>query len=111
MSEKLSKQELEERIAEEYTLGTYIFDEEKQCFIGDAEIELYISKVEDDKYKSVCYYFDGYEVWDEEGDESFYEGTEEEAKQKAIDDFNNGEPFMGYPVYYTNISCHLYENE
>ena len=108
---KPTKEQLEKLISEEFTLGRFIFDEEKQCFIGDAEVALYITKLADNKYKSVCYYIDGYEVYDEEGEESYYNGNEESAKQQAIDDYNTGIEFMDYPVIYSNISCDLYETD
>ena len=106
----LSKQQLEELIREEKTLGNYVFDEDKKCFYGDVEVELYIAKVAENKYKSVCYYFDRYEVWVDEDEVEFFEGNEETAKQVAIDSFNQAK-FMDYPIILTNINCELYEDE
>ncbi|XZF15633.1 hypothetical protein ACTHGU_05810 [Chitinophagaceae bacterium MMS25-I14] len=106
------KQKLEELIKQKKTIGNYIFDEQKQCFLGDAETELCISKVAEDKYKSVCYYFDGYEIFLEDKDVEYYDGNEETAKQKAIESFNRQpEMFMGYPILYTNVTCELIEYE
>jgi hypothetical protein len=58
-NEKPAKERLEELIRQEWTLGTYTFDETKQCFLGDAEVTLYITKVDANQYQSVCYFFDG----------------------------------------------------
>ena len=107
----LNKKELEELISRKKTLGNYIFDEEKQCFFGDTETELCIKEVTENKYKSICYFFDGYEIGLNEDEVEFYEGTEDEAKQMAIKSFNEGDKFMGYPVIYTNVTCELYEGE
>lgn len=106
----LNKQKLETLISEERTIGNYLFDEEKQCFLGDAETVLYITKVAENRYKSVCYFFDGYEIYLDEGDVEFYDGNEALCKQKAIDSFNQGK-FMGYPIIFTDITCNLYEDE
>ena len=75
-----------------------------------ADGSYYIAKVAENKYKSVCYFFDGYEVWVDEDDVEFFEGDEKTAKKAAIDSFNS-EKFMGYSVIYTNISWELYEEE
>ena len=107
---KHSKSQLEELISREKTLGNYVFDESEQCFYGDAEVELYISKLNDTKYRSELFYFDGYEVYLEDEQKDFFEGDFETAKQKAIDSYNSrGETFMDYPVIYTHVTCHLLE--
>ncbi len=107
---EFEKQKLEELIRQKKTVGNYIFDEQKKCFFGDAETELYITQVSENKYKSVCYYFDGYEIFLDDRETEFYEGNEQAAKQMAIDSFNQ-EEFMGYPILYTNITCALYDND
>lgn len=107
---KPDKQKLEQLISEERTLGNYVFDEEKLCFYGDAEIVLGIAPVEAKKYKSICYFFDGYEVWLDDEEAEFYEGSEEDAKRLAIESFNR-EKFMDYPIIYTNVFCEIYEDE
>ena len=106
------KQKIEEQIKQVKTIGNYIFDEQKKCFFGDAETELCITKVAENKYKSVCYYFDGYEIFLDESEVEFYDGDEQTAKQKAIESFNQQpEIFEGYPIIYTNVTCELYEGE
>lgn len=63
------------------------------------------------KYKSVCFYFDGHEIFLNDNDIEYYDGDEQTAKQKAIDSFNQQqEMFMGYPIIYTNVICELYED-
>lgn len=39
----VTKQELETKNAKKKTLGRYVFNQEKKCFLGDAEIELCIA--------------------------------------------------------------------
>ena len=107
----ISKHKLEELIKEKKTLGNYIFDNEKKCFISDTKIHLYISKIGINKYKSEFYYFDGYEIWLNEDEKELYVGDERKVKKKAVESFNsNPEIFMYYPILYTNILCNLYEN-
>ncbi len=104
------KSNLEILIAQTKTIGTYIFDEEKQCFFGDAEIELVIARTDDNHFQSVLYYFDGYEIGLEDHQIEFYKGDLSAAKKMAIESFNaNPELFMEYPIFYTKISCHNFE--
>ncbi|MFS0553312.1 hypothetical protein [Brevibacillus sp. 179-C9.3 HS] len=100
--------ELERMIREVKTLGNYKFHEEKQCFYGDAEIEIYARKLGNDTYSVYeFYYFDGIEVSAyREGEEPYvFQGTEEEVRAKIIDSYHSESGiFMGYPVLYINIS-------
>ena len=107
---KHSKAELEKLISQKKTLGYYIFDEKKQQFTSDVEICLTIRKVEENLYKAVSYYFDGYEFWVEDRINLFFDGNEEEAMQKAILSWNEYEPefFMDFPIIYTNVVCEIY---
>ena len=108
----LDKQKLEELISQEKTIASYIFDENKKCFIGNVKVELYIKKIAEDKYKSVCYYFDEYEIFIDDKHVEYYDGDEQTAKQKAIDSFNQQqETFMGYPIIFMEVTCELYESE
>lgn len=103
-----AKDELERMIREVKTLGNYKFNEEKQCFYGDAAIEIYAQKIGDDTYSVYeFFYFDGMEVGTyREGEEPYvFHGTEEEVRAKIIDSYNSEpEKYMGYPIFYTNIS-------
>lgn len=106
----LDKRNLEELISQKMTLGNYIFDEKENCFFGDAEIELYISKIEENKYQSELYYFDGYEIYIEDEQKMTFEGNFEIAKKQAIESFNSRKnKFMNFPIFYKNITCILYE--
>ncbi len=110
---EMKKEELEKLIAEKWTLGNYIFDEEKQCFFGDTEVGLCLKQIEDNKYMSCeSYFFDGYEVGisDEEAEKLVFYGTEDVVSEKAIEEFNS-EPdiFLGYPIFYTNVSVEFVE--
>lgn len=104
---KYSKDELEKLISKKKTLGKYFFDEEKQIFTSDVEIELIIKKIDKNYYQGQYIYFDGYELW--VGDKTiFFEGNEEEATLKAILSYNEEpELFMGFPIIYTNVSCYI----
>lgn len=102
---KPNKAELEDLIRKERTVGSYVFDEDKQCFFCDTEVELHISKLAPQSYRSELYYFDGYEVYLEEQEKTSYTGDETVAKQKAIDSYQF--TFMEYPVKFTNVSCYL----
>ena len=106
----LEKGELEELISQERTIGNYIFNEQNNCSSGDLGTVLYITKIAENRFKSVCCFFDGYEVYVDEDKEEVYDGDEKTAKQKAIDSFNKG-TFMGYPIIFTNITCNLHEDE
>lgn len=106
------KQKLEELIRQQRSIGNYIFDEQRKCFLGDAKTELYIKKLAEDQYKFVCYYFDGYEIFLDKKDVEYFNGNEKKAKQMAIDSFNQQvDTFMDYPIIYTNVTCELYEDE
>ena len=109
---KLDKIKLEELISKERTLGKFVFDEEKETFFTDVEVQLYIAEIEEGKYQSEFYYFDGYEISVDEEDKIIFEGDLEISRQKAIDSYNSrGESFMEYPIYYTNVSCYEVEEE
>ena len=83
-----------------------------KCFIGDAKIHLYISKIAINKYRSEFYYFDEYEIWLNEDEKEFFKGDEQKAKKKAVESFNsNPETFLNYPILYTNVLCTVYESE
>lgn len=104
---KYSKSELENLIKQKKTLGKYLFNKDMQIFTSDVEIQLVLKKIRKECYQAQYSYFDGYELW--VGDQSiFFEGSENEAKNKAISSWNeNPELFMGYPIIYTNVSCYI----
>ncbi len=107
---KYSKEKLDELISKEKTLGIYVFDEEQRIFTSNVDISLVIKKIEKDLYKAVSYFFDGYEFWVKDRITLFFKGSEDEARQKAIDSWNKEpEIFMGYPIIYTNLTCELYD--
>lgn len=100
-----SKRELEKLISKKKTLGKYIFNKKLKIFTSDVEVALGIRKVSESLYKASYYFFDGYEVSVEDS-QLFFEGTPNQALQKAIDSWNESpEIFMGYPIIYTNINC------
>ncbi|MDR2237908.1 MAG: hypothetical protein LBE92_17425 [Chryseobacterium sp.] len=103
-----TKKQLENLISKEKTIGLYRFDEDRQCFFGDVEVELYIRRSKVSSYHSVYYYFGGYEIFIPEEKQEIYEGDESSAKQQAIDRFN-GQDFMGFPVIFENITCEIDE--
>ena len=76
------KQKLEELISQEKTIGSYIFDEYKKCFFGDAKTELCIKKIAENKYKSVCFYFDGHEIFIRDKDVEYYDVNKQTAKKR-----------------------------
>ncbi|MEN7548797.1 hypothetical protein AAG747_12825 [Rapidithrix thailandica] len=99
---------MEELISQKKTIGLYIFDEEKKIFTSDVEITLGIKKLKDGLYKAEYYFFDGYETGLSEDFQLYFEGNENEAKEKAILSWNeDAEIFMGYPIIYTNIYCEI----
>lgn len=108
MKEHLSKKELDALISEKYTLGEYYFDEEKKCFFGNMEINLYLREIDKNTYKSCEYYYcDGYECEVEESEQNrlTFSGSIEEVKNLVLKEMSNGsEQFMGYLVIETNIS-------
>lgn len=104
------KGELERLIAQEGRWGSYMFDDSAQCFLGDAEVGLYITRIGDEKFRSVCYFIDGHEVTLEDWEAQDFAGDAESAKRQAIDTFNR-ERFLGYPIVFRNISCSLIEDE
>ncbi len=106
----LRKKEMEELISKEKTLGRYVFDESNNAFLADAEIVIYITQVNVGKYRTVCYFFDGYEIYLDENEVEYFEGDEEAAKAMAIRSFQQ-DTFMGFPISYSNIVCQLYEDE
>lgn len=104
-----SKAELEAQISQVKTLGIYFFDEDRQVFTSNVAIGLVIQKIEDKVYQAYCYYFDGYECGVTPG-AYIFEGTEEEARAKAIKSWNEPpELFMDYPIIYENVICEVYE--
>lgn len=112
MKTDIDKSNLEELIAQKKTIGTYVFDEARSCFLGGAKVELYIAAVAENTFESTLYYFDGYEIWLDEGDKESFTGTEEQAKKMAVESFNSEpELFMGFPIFYPNVSCDLYIDE
>jgi hypothetical protein len=104
----IDKLKLEEFIHQKKTIGKYIFDEKKKCFSGNVVIVLYLSKINENNYRTELYYFDGYEIGLEDSQKEFYKGNEESAKKMAIESFNaQPELFMGFPIFYSNVSCEL----
>ncbi|WP_424951643.1 hypothetical protein [Deinococcus sp.] len=104
-----SKTELEALIAQKWTLGNFIFDEVRQCFLGNMEIVLYIARIAEETYRLVGTFFGGYEVWEDEEHETPYRGAEQEVKQKVVEARRMGEEFMGYPIVFSGIVCRLSE--
>ena len=107
MNYEVNKKELEKLIAKEWTIGNYFFDEDRQCFFGDAEISLFLRETGSDIYQSCgYYYFDGYEcgVDKEDIENIFFNGEKEKIRSQIIEEFNSENSFMGYPIIYTDIS-------
>lgn len=101
---KNKKEELEKLIQEKFKVGQFEFDEENETFINKTEIELYLSKISENKYCSKYYFYDGYEIYLSEEETEQFEGNEETCKIKAIKSFNN-KTFMNYPILCSNIKC------
>lgn len=106
--ENSEKENLEARIGEQRTIGTYSFDLEKRCFVSDTPVELHISKVSENLYRPFLYYIDGYEVGVPDENPTRYSGDEAEAMRQAIDDFNS-ETFEGHAIVFDNITCEISE--
>lgn len=99
-----TKAELEALIKEERTLGNFVFDEESQRFTCDVEIVLVVKNDGPKKYRSLCYFFDGYEVSVEEKDRLTFEGEQDEVRAAVIASYP-ADVFLNYPIVYTNVSC------
>ncbi len=106
-----SKTELEALIAQKWTLGNFIFDEVRQCFLGDMETVLYITGVAENIYRLVYISFDGYEVWADGEHETLYRGSEQEVKRRVVKDRRGAEEFMDYPIVFSNIVCRVYDED
>ncbi len=102
--------ELEPTITENGVLGRYEFDSEAKCFLDFSAVVLYITKVEHNRYRSVCYFYDGHEIFLNNDEVQFFNGDIEEVKLLAISGFSR-ETFLSYPVVYPNLSCNLYEDK
>ncbi len=104
-----NKKELEKLIQEKFKVGQFEFDEKNEIFINKTEIELYLSKIAENKYCSSYYYYDGYEIYLSESEIEEYNGNEEICKSKAIESFNKKE-FMSYPILCSNIKCYIHKD-
>ncbi len=107
----MKKQELEEKLKEKKTIGDFYFDEEKQCFFGNVDIEIDAKLIAKDTYE-LCssYFYDGYEcpVYQEGEPPPIFKGNEEQVKAEIIASFNSSpELFMDYPIIYQNIRVKL----
>lgn len=104
----LSKDQLEQLIAQDREVGDFVFEEQNQCFTTDAEVLYELIELDQTTFCSGEFiYFDGYEYSMEEGEKKIYTGSLAEVAEQIAAEYVEENHFMGYPVIYTNFQVQL----